>query len=210
MPNRKAGPRFGIAADHKTIANHEAAHAVMALMSGRWVTERGIVVDMNWPITPGSVVGTCHTVGIAPERAKSMYDRGGAHWQIYTLNVLLDVMVSLAGPLAEAKHIGHRVGVALLPDEDDPTTDISVVWNLLRSYLDVQGKCTETALASCVLVFQEHVKKVIRRPRVWSAIQDVASAVLAGNGFLSGEDADTIVGGIINVTDVAYVTRFVA
>ncbi|MGL4961970.1 MAG: hypothetical protein ACRC67_12110 [Inquilinus sp.] len=195
-------------ADHETVAIHEAGHAVMCLLVGNWIREGGITVDMTVdPVdaTPDIILGRCDIRAEALptlDFAQWAYKEGGLVWEAYKRQVRFDVLTNFAGPVAEARHAKRQIRGVLLPDPADDTTDMSRAWRLMRILSQAEGRDpTDEMLCFHAWCPQNETKKVIRRPRVWSAIRAIAAALLAGGGHLSGDDAEKIVAGICRPSD---------
>jgi hypothetical protein len=158
------------------IAIHEAAHAVVAY-------------DFRWWVSDGVHIGVFAHVYTCCREAEN--------------TVRAKICVGLAGLLAEEKFLGLRWHFEqdiitelreVQNDDPSPPDDLRAV--ALALYDDDPAICINLSEARPAIAYwREETKKLLDDPRIWSAVERVAKALLSrSRGYLSPRDVRKLLG----------------
>ena len=161
--------------DHREqVAHHEAAHAVVALVTGLGLSSLGMDID-----APTSVAGTNGRTGVMTFAAD--LDQPVAD-QFKDLGALL--AVTLAGAASDARIQGGSLMDALKAQPGD----LAVAKGFCAKYPFAQGNGEAAALTNGLDIAASNLD----RDGSWDAVCAVAKACLAKGGKLSKEEIEDV------------------
>lgn len=166
----------------RAAAYHEAGHAVIGWRRHNWIRERGVSIDLQ---TPGN--GSTHIrAQVVPEFVTAYgKDPDSLEMCCQVATVEDEVAGLLAGPMAEMRYLGQRMGSAVLVSAPGGYPDLDRARALLNALVPGDSHWY-------VWMLQEEVKRMLREPRTWRAISIMARH-LAVSGHVSAEEADRII-----------------
>jgi len=169
-------------------AHHEAGHVVMGFLVGGpsldrvWITEEGNGKAESrdwWPVT----LELLKQGDFPEEEMEHMCQR--LERTIKTL---------LAGPIAELQFLGKKIPEALgyqnISVRENGESDLQKVWKILiglNPAIIGEAQVTDTEIEDPEVLeelqffqylFQEEVKKIFRKPKVWPTVTTLASALI--------------------------------
>jgi len=180
------GPALKPATQLLRAAFHEAGHAVIAVREGRFVRERGIVIDKN---RPGH--GNCHTraVFLAGELTLIKPHLNHDTWQRTRRTALGEVREILAGGIAEQIAFGWDEH-----SDEWSLADQADAQEKLKEVLHLDG-LDETDLSDMLWTQTAETERVLRLTTSWRAVTQLAN-VLAESGAVSMDQAAQLTRGV--------------
>jgi hypothetical protein len=106
-----------------------------------------------------------------------MREQGGEHWKNWTARCERQLLITLAGPLAELRYVHGRAPAGVI-DGKAPDVDALNTWCRAMGF-EYDGFAAG--------VYNSDVKKMLREPGTWAAVVAVAS-LLRGRGSVSAEE----------------------
>lgn len=155
--------------DRVCAAHHEAAHTVMTYWFGGWLNEDGVEIDAR--------------------------QYTGARWRLLDYTFEANIIMSMAGKLAEAKYLGVRgVGFGkealwILEtvrngDEDQGSDEEQIATLLLQDNLEI----SDVDYIKAVRRYEIKTRRLLNKPPIWRAVETVAAALLK-SGRLTNDEA---------------------
>jgi hypothetical protein len=169
-------------------AYHEAGHAVIAYRFRNYIDERGVTVDLS---KPGG--GQTYLQAEAyPFEGPAFRARGGVSWRNWTARAEREIMISIAGPLAELRYVHGKSPSGCLSPKSE-SADYS----------------TARALFDCIFTddptnwlwgnYHDRVRRMLRERRTWQAIGKLAK-LLRDTGFASEDAVSDICAGVPQIS----------
>ena len=174
---------------HRRItAYHEAAHAVLALRFGVRIYDLALC-------RKGPLQGYVRILSNA--RAAKINNRDGdlsvVSWTLLLRNVEHRVMISLAGPIAEAKLLGKPLRAHCCQSDLEKSLKLCSAADEVRRYLADKQNATVSLEAPEAMAnrLRRRTLATLAHPKIWRAVTALARD-LEGWGRLSGHDAGEI------------------
>lgn len=171
-------------ADTLASAYHEAGHAVFAWRHHAWTREHGIAVNGRKAPRPRQShvqLGNGESVMIKQRNDSQL-------WRHWTWRARLTVVEDLAGPLAERRY--RQISTSSVAP--DGGRDYEHAMAVLKEWSEADDR-RSIGVGLQFWALENHVQRILRNPRVWAAVTNVAGAVVANGGMLSGGDACRII-----------------
>jgi hypothetical protein len=156
-------------------AIHEAGHAVIGYHFRSEVRDRGVTIDLE---KPGN--GNAHIRSSALIEASVLRDFGGVAWQNWIARAEREMMICLAGPLAELRYVHGRSPSGVI-GPDSASADLTQARALFGCI------CADDPTRFVWWLYHDQVRGMLRERRTWRAIAKMAE-LLHDTGFVS-EDA---------------------
>jgi hypothetical protein len=120
---------------------------------------------------------------VLPRDAEWHRSVGGAVWESFKKRAEREIIISLAGPMAEARYFLGRSPMGFL-DGDSPDLQVA------KQYLDCLVAC-DSSLERYEEVLYERTRRMLRDHRTWGALKELAGILITG-GSVSGAIAEDL------------------
>jgi hypothetical protein len=164
----------------QAVAHHEAGHAVIGYRFRKRIGEPGIFACPSRHGIGGDVQ---RRLDVLPRDAEWHRSVGGAVWESFKERAEREIIISLAGPMAEARYILGRNPVGFLAG-DSPDVQVA------KRYLDCLP-ARDSSSEPYEQVLYGRTRSMLREHRTWGALKELAGMLIARNS-VPGEIAEDL------------------